>query len=181
MDHFYIPLAKTTDAVRLFDKIHNAIHQDNNEVKTDRFDDSKFTQVVLCLLNNNEMYYDHIRILMIPIHVKNRCTIAQTDNQQECIFMTPDYVNDPGNINIIEIEDLSYVVIKQKFSESTEIVRRMRSIDNTVQVTVLESDDEKYTVTNAPTSTPISNTNTPNTYTPNTVADNTLFNNYVSN
>jgi hypothetical protein len=142
MDHFYLPLAKTTDAKRLFDKLHNDIHQDNNEVKTDRFGDSKITQVILYLLNNNEMYYDHIRILMIPIHIKNRCTIAYTDNHQECIFLIPDVVNDPKNININEIEDLSYVVIKQKFSETMEIVQRMRNINNPVQETVLELDEE---------------------------------------
>jgi hypothetical protein len=183
MDHFYLPLAKTIDAERLFDKIHNAIHQDNNDVKTDRFDDSKSTQVILCLLNNNKMYYDHIRILMIPIRIKNRCTIAYTDNHQECIYMIPDDVNDPENININEIEDLSYVVIKRKFSETMEIVRRMRSINNPVQETVLESDDEKYPETTATPSTPISSPKNyiSNTYMPNTVVDNTLFNVYVSN
>jgi GH15 family glucan-1,4-alpha-glucosidase len=150
MDHFYLPLSKTTDAEMLFDKIHNAIHQDNNEVKTDRFDDSKITQVILYLLNTNEMYYNHIRILMIPIRIKNRCTIEYTDNHQECIFLIPDYVNDPENININEIEDLSYVVIKHKFSEAMKIVLRMRSIDNPVRETVPKSDDEKY-----PETTPI--------------------------
>ena len=176
MYHFYLPLAKTADAGRLFDKIHNAIHQDNNEVKTDRFDDSKITQVILCLLNGNEMYYDHIRILMIPIRIKNRCTIAYTDNHQECIFMIPDAVNDPENINVNEIEDLSYTVIKQKFGEAMETARRMRGIANPVQETVLETtDDEKYPETTAPPPTPISNT-----YTPITVVDNTLFNGYVS-
>jgi hypothetical protein len=163
MDHFYLPLSKTADAAMLFDKIHNAIHKDNNEVKTDRFDDSKITQVLLYLLNNNEMYYNHIRILMIPIRIKNRCTIAYTDNHQECIFMIPDYVNDPENININEIEDLSYVVIKHKFSEAMKIDIRMRSIDNPVQETVPKSDDEKY-----PETQPI------------TDIDNMLFNGYVS-
>ena len=114
MNNFFLPIAKTEQAHVLLDKIHNNIHRDNNEKKTDRFSDTKISQTILFLINSNGEYYKHFRILIIPNNIKNRCTIVCDDNKQESLYLMPDN-NDPENQTIGEIRELSYFDIKQKF------------------------------------------------------------------
>ncbi len=93
---FVMPLAKTDKGIKLLDRAHTRIYSDNNEMKTNRHDE-KLVRFILCLMYIDPEYANHIKIMKMPVNIRNRCSIAHARSNSEYIYLMPDPLVDPLN------------------------------------------------------------------------------------
>jgi hypothetical protein len=149
-DSFTFSIAKTDAGVSLINKIHQNLYHDNNETKTNRFD-INITQILLFMIHDNIIYDSHISILKIPIRIRSRCTIAY-NNFTECIYLMPNVVDDPENIDKNLIKELSYSdindIVQTSISRFECINRPMVSplsfTDTVINTPIVVEDDEIF-------------------------------------
>jgi len=124
MSHFMVPLAKNENGKFIMEKIHADLYKD--EQKTNRFD-LKFVQTLLFLMYKENKYDVHIRILKVPVHIKDRCSVAYDDSLVECIYLMPNYTDDPSNKDKELIQELSYNEVKSLVHDVINQFKKIKS------------------------------------------------------
>jgi hypothetical protein len=155
---FIIPLAKTYEGIKLLDRAHNRIYNDNNEKKTSRHDE-KLVQFVLCLIYTEPEYANHISIMKMPISIRERCSIACARSDSEYIYLMPDLLVDPLNKDNSLISEMSYYEVRNSIQVIIDRSRfQTANINTNTDMIAMPMISEPIEIasTQAPPSTPAS-------------------------